>query len=98
MKRFIFHPRFKRDAHAVARRYEDEQEGLGADFRAEVERALALVAEYPLAGALIDEEVRRQQVRRFPYHVLYHVGEDVVFVMSVAHQHRRPGHWRRRLP
>jgi hypothetical protein len=41
---------------------------------------------------------RRYVLREFPYELVYRYqpGDDVVRVIAIAHQHRRPGYWRRR--
>ena len=97
MRRLSFHPQVKRDISAAARYYEQQQEGLGADFRAETFRAIQLTETYPLSGTPVDGTVRRQVIRRFPYHLLYRVDGEEIFLLSVAHQHRQPERWRRRL-
>lgn len=56
--------------------YEDRRAGLGEEFLEAVERTIDQVAEWPLAGGLIealpeDIEVRRAPVDRFPYHLAY---------------------------
>lgn len=33
-------------------------------------------------------------MRRFPYSVVYHLSGEVIRVIAVAHQSRRPGYWR----
>jgi plasmid stabilization system protein ParE len=93
----VFHPRFRRDVAAASRTYGQQQEGLGDAFREEVARALELIRMFPLSGQLVEGNLRRQLVKRFPYHILYQVAGDSVYVVAVAHQRRRPGHWQRRL-
>ena len=41
--------------------------------------------------------VRRKSLARFPYSVLYTVDPDVLYIVAVAHQKRRPNYWLRRL-
>jgi hypothetical protein len=45
----------------------------------------------------IDFEVRRFLFERFPYGVFDAHLQDEIVVVAVAHQHRRPGYWMRRL-
>ena len=61
----------------------------------------ALVADWPGTGAAIEEvgddlAVRRARVQNFPYHLVYLVTDDVVYVLAVAHDRRRPRYWRAR--
>ena len=97
MRRLIFHPQFKRDIAAIVRHYEGEQLGLGDDFRAEAIETIACVSNFPFSGVLVDADIRRILLQRFPYQILYVVTAEELFILTIAHQHRRPGHWRRRL-
>ena len=45
-----------------------------------------------------DLEVRRLPVARFPYHVVYLLLHEVIHVLAIAHDHRRPGYWTSRRP
>jgi len=81
--------------------YEQEQEGLGAAFLAEVARAAATIEEAPATWPLFRKStgIRRFLRARFPYALLYRSDSDAVVVLAVAHTKRRPGYWRaRRLP
>ena len=81
--------------------YEDQRAGLGDDFVDAVAEAAASVAEWPGIGSRI--EVRGRGFRRigvagFPYHLPYRVSDEVVEVLAVAHDRRRPGYWVDRRP
>ncbi len=41
--------------------------------------------------------IRRAGVHRFPYALLYFEQPEVVRVLAIAHERRRPGYWRGRL-
>lgn len=43
-----------------------------------------------------DLEVCRLPVSRFPYHLVYLLGDEVIHVLAVAHDYRRPGYWKSR--
>ena len=78
-------------------RYEDEREGLGAEFVDEMERLIREIAERPLTyGLLPRTRARRAFGQRFPYMRVFFVLPDKVRVVCVAHQHRRPRYWRGR--
>ncbi len=87
---------------ASAAWYERQRPGLGQDFIDEVAAALTRVGEAPQTFNLIPGVpqalgIRRAGVHRFPYAVLFFEQPDVVRVLAVAHQRRRPGYWRARL-
>lgn len=82
--------------------YDDQRPGLGDTFIDAVEVTLALIADWPGAGAPVAElpadlDVRRAPVVRFPYHVAYVATDDHVRVLAVAHDRRLPGYWNPRL-
>jgi hypothetical protein len=35
-------------------------------------------------------------VAGFPFSIIYRAWEEEVYLVAIAHQHRRPGYWRRR--
>jgi toxin ParE1/3/4 len=41
-------------------------------------------------------QVRRFNLRGFPYHLIYRIEENIV-IYAVAHHKRRPGYWSSRL-
>lgn len=84
------------DLWGAVRWYDGERVGLGNDSLAAVTDALDRVVALPLAGSAIrlaGLEVRRQRTIGFPYFIMYIVADDVVRVVAVAHQRRRPGYW-----
>ncbi len=82
-------------------RYEDKQDGLGARFLSEVERASNRLEDWPHIGppwtySEVPEGVRRLSLQTFPYHLVY-VEDPRLVIVAVAHMKRRPGYWRTRL-
>lgn len=69
---------------------------LGLALITEVERVLALLEKNPTLGAFWKGNVRRLPLRRFPYNVVYRLNAGVLEILAVAHQHRRPGYWKKR--
>ncbi|MFN0139698.1 MAG: type II toxin-antitoxin system RelE/ParE family toxin [Pyrinomonadaceae bacterium] len=70
-----------------------EFEGLGESFKEEVRRAVARIRKHPLAWSTERGDVRKCLLHRFPYKLLYSVEPDHIFVIAVAHQHRKPDYW-----
>ena len=93
--------RFHRDAEAelfeAIEYYEDVEPGLGQDFAVEIYSAVQRAIAYPRAWAVLEGEVRRSLVRRFPYGVLYAEEDDGIVVIAVMHLHREPGYWKERV-
>lgn len=73
--------------------YELEYEGLGRRFRQEVKKAATRIAAYPKAWSVERGEIRKCLLHKFPYKLLYSIEQDHIFVIAVAHQHRKPDYW-----
>ena len=41
--------------------------------------------------------VRRKVLRRFPYNLYYVIASDMIRILAVGHQSRRPRYWTDRL-
>lgn len=86
--------------HAV-RWYEQRHTGLGLAFLAAVDQAVDSAAQWPRMGAPVegvaeDVEARRAPTARFPYYVAYIVVDEVLVVLAIAHERRRPVYWSKR--
>lgn len=51
----------------------------------------------PLAWSLVEADIRRVLVHRFPYGLLYSVDGGHLYILAVMHLRRQPGYWRERL-
>lgn len=80
--------------------YERQQAGLGHDFLAEVESAIASAAENPFRYPCLRRmpEVRRVLTRRFPYRVFFIRRADAIVVFRVLHGARHDREWTSNLP
>ncbi len=87
------------DIEAAAFWYEQQREGLGTRFIAEIDSILDRIGRSPLEFPPVEPPVRRALLRRCPSAV-YFVAEDPgarPAVLAVLHQHRDPDPWRNRL-
>jgi plasmid stabilization system protein ParE len=94
--RVIFHDRAEEELNEAAGYYARARPGLGDAFLAEIHRAVEALLAAPLAGAVVEGDVRWWLVKRFPYSVLYRIRDDHVRILAIAHQKRRSFYWRRR--
>jgi hypothetical protein len=91
-----------RELEAAATWYEGKQPGLGIALLAETEAARHRMMSTPSAwprvpGVSLGLNVRRCQVHRFPYWLVFIEVAEHLRVIAFAHARRRPGYWRRRL-
>ena len=73
--------------------YELEYKGLGRRFKEEVKKAAIRISEYPEAWSVERGDVRKCLLHKFPYKLMYSVESNHIFIIAVAHQHRKPDYW-----
>lgn len=93
---FSFHPEAEAEFNKAIDYYEQIEPGLGLDFTIEVYSAIQRSVAFPKAWPVLDSDIRRSLVRRFPFGILYSVESEGVFVVAVMHLHRMPGYWKHR--
>lgn len=92
------HPDAEAEVEEAADFYEGRRPGLGEEFRAEIEEAVARVRATPTAFAPYKRTgCRRFLVDRFGYGVYFTDVDGVLWVVAVANQRRRPDYWLGRL-
>ena len=77
--------------------YNEQLAGLGFEFSDEVERALERIRYYPQAWSPLSSRVRRCQVNRFPYSIIYEARRELLIIVAVQHNHRKPESWQERI-
>jgi plasmid stabilization system protein ParE len=95
--RVEFHPEAELELIEAASHYELQVPGLGEDFELEIRRATNLLQQHPEIGPHLDDELHQLVLNRFPYTLIYSVSSEVLHILVVAHQRRRPGYWRLRV-
>ncbi|HLX68751.1 MAG TPA: hypothetical protein VKV04_03900, partial [Verrucomicrobiae bacterium] len=74
MMRLILHPRVHSDIETILAYYEQAADSeLADEFYAELRYFLVQAAERPEAFAIRERDIRRVNLRRFPYHFLFRV-------------------------
>ena len=63
----------------------------GRDFIADLERVERFIRMNPSLYPLVEGDIHRANLRRFPYSLFYVVDGETVSVLSCFHQHRDPG-------
>lgn len=94
-------PEARAEILGTATWYERQRSGLGDDFMAAVDEALARIGRLgpdcrPVVGLPSELGARRVMVRRFPYLVVFVEMPRAIRVLAVSHARRRPGYWERR--
>ena len=73
--------------------YELEVPGLGKRFQKEVKLGIRRICEYPLVWTREKGDVRKYILHKFPYKILYSIEEGYIYIIAIAHGHRRPNYW-----
>lgn len=91
--RMLVAPEARLEFEAAQRYYQQLLPGLGAALREEVRTALRRIRTWPLACPIESADIRRLTLSRFPYKLLYAIEVDHLYLIAIAHQHRRPEYW-----
>ncbi|NNE55203.1 MAG: type II toxin-antitoxin system RelE/ParE family toxin [Flavobacteriales bacterium] len=90
MKPLRFHPSVQRDINEAMDHYASISDSLGEGFWIELQEALANIEGAPGSHHFDQSGLRRFNLDRFPYNVLYVILEDRIRVQVVRHNSRRP--------
>jgi len=90
------HPEEDGEFAAQVEYYEEQEPGLGQRFYREVIATLEWIA-LNAAVPRLRRNYRRLNLRVFPLHVAYFAENDLIWVLAIAHGHRKPGYWAERM-
>ena len=91
-----FHIDADEEMRDASRYYEERSRGLGDDFIDEIEQGLSRIQHFPMAWLIYEGEYRCYILKRFPYGLIYRIESEKIFIVAVAHLHRKPGYWKER--
>ena len=87
-RRVLIRPRAEADLRGARNWYENQREGLGDQFLADMDTALMSLSEDPLRHPEYYRGFRRALTRRFPYKIFYRSETDQVVVFRILHARR----------
>ncbi|MSV35686.1 MAG: type II toxin-antitoxin system RelE/ParE family toxin [Bryobacterales bacterium] len=93
MKRVIVEPGAQADIRSAFRWYEGQKIGLGREFLQEIRRMVQFIRSGPESYAVVHRNVRRANLRRFPYGLFFRLQDESVIVIACIHGHRNPRQW-----
>ena len=91
-----FHPDISSEVNASYLWYEEQTEGLGEDFLTDLESAYEAIIEMPKTWPPFQKGFRRFVLSKFPFSVIYRANDEVIYVVAVMHNSRKPGYWLKR--
>ena len=86
------------EVDAIAAFYQEKQPGLEQRFLEVLEDALRRIERRPHMYQVIEQDIRRCRLPRFPYGIIFRVRSKHVEIIAVMHLHRQPGYWQTRGP
>jgi plasmid stabilization system protein ParE len=93
----FFTPAARLEALEAQDWYEREAPGLGARFRAELDRQVERIRANPWQFPLMQADVRRARLRKYPYGLYFRVLDDAIYVIACFHSSRNPANWQSRI-
>ncbi len=73
--------------------YEIELPGLGKKLKDEIRKGVQRIIEFPEAWSKRKKDIRHYLLHKFPYKILYSIELDYIYIIAIAHSHRKPDYW-----
>ena len=94
-----FHPLIREDLREILRYYDERSDSAGDRFYQEFETAVEKIEEKPLRFHRIDAIRHRCNLKKFPYHLVYEIYGNKIFITVLRHHKRHPSFgMRRKIP
>lgn len=95
--RVEYHPAIERELRQIIDFYNERSLGLGNQFLDEFEKQILNIASMPDRWVIVEADVRRSLMKRFPFVVYFRsLNDQVLRVTVIKHQRRHPNYGRRR--
>lgn len=73
--------------------YEERQSGLGLRLKDEVDEIIRWILDNHDTPRVREGGYRRVNLKVFPYYVAYIVRNETLWILAIAHSHRKPEYW-----
>ena len=92
-----FHPEVEEEISYSYHWYEEKSKGLGNKSISEIQNSLERIKANPRANQIVEKEIRRSLISKFPFGILYATENDTVYVLAVMHLKKKPFYWLNRM-
>jgi plasmid stabilization system protein ParE len=92
----VFRPEVQEELHDAYNYYQSQKTGLGDEFLDCVDDTLNRICQMPESYPVVERDIRRSVVRRFPYAVYYRIVSSRVIAIAIFHGRRDPKEWESR--
>ena len=93
MTRAVLHPAADAEMNDSADWYDNQRAGVGREFLAAVDDALAAIEADPDTGVQVDFGFQMKTLRRFPFGVVFREHATELHVVAVHHFRRQTHYW-----
>jgi len=93
MLKLTFHPDVSFEIKSSYCWYQEKADGLGKDFINELELAYQAIIDFPQTWPKFQNGFRRFLLSKFPFSVIYRKNGNLIYVVTVMHNSRKPGYW-----
>ncbi len=97
MPKLLFHPDVAHEIKSSFYWYQQQAEGLGIDFLNELEVSYQAIKEMPNTWPNFQNGFKRFLLSKFPYSVIYQINEQIIYIVAVMNNSRKPGYWQERV-
>lgn len=91
--RFLFRPAARAELLEARDWYESQRQGLGYEFAASIDAAVARIGAHPELYPEVRPGLRRAVLLDFPYSLFHRVKPDMREILAVFHHRRDPRVW-----
>jgi len=88
--KLTFHPAVRRDLRGILDYYDERSDSAGNRFYEAFDEARRRIKKTHTQFHLLDDCRRRCDLAKFPYHLVFEVRDDEVFVTVLRHNKRHP--------
>ncbi len=93
MPKLLFHPDVYLETKVSYDWYQKQADGLGNNFINELETAYQGILDFPLSWSIFQDGFRRYLLPKFPFSVIYKENKNLIYIVAVMHNSRKPGYW-----
>lgn len=90
------HPLAARDARSIAAKYREISDELNQRFWDELDAGLDSIEQYPTSHHYDTSALRRCNLKKFPYHILFEERLEYNRILVIRHHNRNPSYGMRR--
>ncbi|PUE65580.1 type II toxin-antitoxin system RelE/ParE family toxin [Arcobacter caeni] len=86
---YFFHPEAQIELNASIDYYEECKTNLGLEFASEVYQTIQRILTFPKAWQILDSDIRRYLIKKFPFGIIYYQRNNEIIILSVIQLNRK---------